>query len=170
MRERLVVWATALCFFMTSLSVMTGYRIFVYAQQPSLNVERRQGSGVPAMNCVQGESYFEINPAVAGYNLWLCTTTNTWTRTATPGLAPGVGASLASSATITPTNQIHHVTGTATVSTIATTNVSVGNTLILIPDGLFITDTVGNISLASAAVVNKILVMTWDGTKWNPVY
>jgi hypothetical protein len=45
-----------------------------------------------------------------------------------------------------------------------------GGTIYLIPDAAFTTDATSNISLASTAVINKTMAMTWDGTKWNPSY
>lgn len=90
------------------------------------------------------------------------------------GLAPGMGAALASAGTITPTNVIHHVTGVTTVSTIATTNLNLqtGDTLTLIPDGLWSTNTAGNIALATTGVVNKALILTYDTVtgKFYPSY
>lgn len=78
---------------------------------------------------------------------------------------------IASGGTIAPTGNIHHISGTAAIATIT---VPAGCTptcqITLIPDGIFTTTTAGNISLASTAVVNKALIMTWDGTKWNPSY
>jgi hypothetical protein len=78
---------------------------------------------------------------------------------------------IASATTIAPTGNIHHISGTTAIATIT---VPAGCTptcqITLIPDGLWTTTTAGNISLASTAVVNKALILTWDGTKWNPSY
>ncbi len=86
----------------------------------------------------------------------------------------GVGAALASAATIAPTQPIHHVTGTVAVATITPPPGFGGNggQIILIPDALFTTTTAGNIALATTAVVNKALIMTYDPAtaKWYPSY
>jgi hypothetical protein len=82
-----------------------------------------------------------------------------------------VGAVIASATTIAPTNPIFHVSGTTAVVTITVPPAfPAGGSLYIIPDGAFTTTTAGNISLASTAVANKTLIMTWDGTKWNPSY
>jgi hypothetical protein len=81
---------------------------------------------------------------------------------------------LSSSATITPTLPIHFVSGTTTISTItAPFPISTtGGQITLIPTGLWSTNTAGNIALATTAVVNKALTMTYNfGTsKWYPSY
>jgi hypothetical protein len=83
----------------------------------------------------------------------------------------GMGSTLASAATIAPTNLIHHVSGTTTINTITVpTNFPVGGYIVLIADGVFLTTNVGNISLASTSVIGKSLILVWDGTKWNPSY
>jgi hypothetical protein len=78
---------------------------------------------------------------------------------------------ISSGTTIAPTGNIHHISGTTAIATIT---VPAGCTptcsITLIPDGLWTTTTAGNISLASTAVVNKALILAWDGTKWNPSY
>lgn len=78
---------------------------------------------------------------------------------------------LVSAATITPTRTIHHVSGSAAVATIT---VPAGCTptcvIYLVPDGTWTWTTGGNVSIAGSAVVNKVLIMVWDGTKWNPSY
>jgi len=89
-------------------------------------------------------------------------------------LAAGMGAVLdSSSPTITPTNIIHHVSNTGAITTItAPSGVQAGDTVILIPNAAFTTTTAVNIAIASTAVTNKTLVMTWDSTnsKWTPSY
>jgi hypothetical protein len=81
---------------------------------------------------------------------------------------------LSSSATITPTLPIHFVSGTTTISTItAPFPISTtGGQITLIPTGLWSTNTAGNIALATTAVVDKALTMTYNfGTsKWYPSY
>ena len=80
------------------------------------------------------------------------------------------GANVASATTITPTAMIFHVTGTTTIATLNVPYASWTGQLFLIPDGLWSTTTGGNIALGSTAVVNKVLVMTYDGTFWYPSY
>ena len=81
---------------------------------------------------------------------------------------------VASSATIAPTAPINFVSGTTTISTItAPAGISSGGgQIVLIPTGLFSTNTAGNIALATVAVVNKAIIMTYDATttKWYPNY
>lgn len=89
---------------------------------------------------------------------------------ATSSAAP----TIASAATIAPTTQILFVSGTTAISTItAPSPISVGGgTITIIPTGVFTTTTTGNIALASIAVVNRALMMTYDvtTTKWYPSY
>jgi len=82
---------------------------------------------------------------------------------------------VASASSISPTTGAFHVSGTAAISTISAPSGCSGTvmcSLILVPDGAFTTNTSGNIALASTAVVNKALTMTYDpGTsKWYPSY
>ena len=106
----------------------------------------------------------------------------TFTKTTTMNVAVMFGltaqrsaaSTLASAATITPTAQVHYVSGTTAVVTItAPSPISIGGgTITLIPTGLFTTTTAGNIALATTAVVSKALHMTYDATavKWYPSY
>lgn len=88
-----------------------------------------------------------------------------------PFIATNASSVIASGATIAPTNSIHHISGTAAISTITVPpQCSPTCTISLVPDGAFTTTTGGNISLASTGVVNKVLILVWDGTKWNPSY
>lgn len=85
-------------------------------------------------------------------------------------------SSLASAATIAPTAPVTHVTGTTTVSTITAPSgfavSGLGGCLRLVPDGLWATNTAGNIAIASTAVVSKMLIMCYDNatSKWYPSY
>lgn len=111
-------------------------------------------------------------------NLLLGTTTQPTTSNnivvaglnATSAAAP----TIASATTIAPTKQITFISGTTAIATITAPNpISTGGGQItLIPTGLFTTTTAGNIALASIAVVNKALIMTYDTTtaKWYPSY
>ena len=81
---------------------------------------------------------------------------------------------IASAGTITPVTPISFVSGTTTINTItppagiATT----GGQITLIPTGAWSTGTTDNIALATTAVINKALIMTYDAqtTKWYPSY
>lgn len=89
---------------------------------------------------------------------------------ATSAAAP----TIASAATIAPVTQIVFISGTAAIDTItAPAPISLGGGQItLIPTGIFTTTTLGNIALASTAVVSLALIMTYDVTtaKWYPSY
>lgn len=93
------------------------------------------------------------------------------------GISPvAVGTAVASAATIAPTAPITHITGITAVVTITPpagcAAAGRGCTILLIPDGLFTTTATGNIALASSAVVNKVLAMTYDNatSKFYPSY
>jgi hypothetical protein len=81
----------------------------------------------------------------------------------------GVGADLASAATIIPTNAIHVVTGTATISTINAPSQFSGP-IWLIAGGAWTTNTSGNISLATSPTVGSVVMFVYDyvTTKWYP--
>lgn len=89
---------------------------------------------------------------------------------ATAAAAP----TIASSNTIAPTKPITFISGVTVLKTItAPSPISAGGGQItLIPTGLWSTDLTGNIALATTAVVNKALIMTYDTTtgKWYPSY
>lgn len=89
---------------------------------------------------------------------------------ATSAAAP----TIASATTIAPTTQIVFVSGTTAIDTITPPSpISLGGGQItIIPTGLFTTTLLGNIALASTAVVSKALIMTYDVTtaKWYPSY
>jgi hypothetical protein len=89
--------------------------------------------------------------------------------------APLQGAAIASASTIAPTNGVFHVTGTAAIDTITPPATCITGTacqITIIPDGIFTTTIAGNIALASTAVVNRTLTLTYDATttKWYPSY
>lgn len=89
---------------------------------------------------------------------------------ATAAAAP----TIASAATIAPTVTISFVSGTTAIDTItAPSPISAGGgQIVLVPTGLWSTTTAGNIALATTAVVNKALMLTYDTTtaKWYPSY
>ncbi len=71
---------------------------------------------------------------------------------------------------------ILHVTGTTTIQTItapsAFSDNNYGGCTVLIPDGLWATNTAGNIAIATTAVVSQALTMCYDhsAAKWYPSY
>lgn len=83
-------------------------------------------------------------------------------------------STLASASSITVTRPVHFVSGTTTISTISVPTImgNTGGQITLIPTGLWSTNTAGNIALATTAVVNKALIMTYDtaSNKWYPSY
>lgn len=81
-----------------------------------------------------------------------------------------LGAVLTSGATITPTSTFHHVSGTATINTITVPYPGFVGPITLFPNGVWALGTSGNIAVASTAVVNKPLFVTFDGTAWYPSY
>lgn len=86
-------------------------------------------------------------------------------------LLSGTGANLSSGATITPTNEAHHVTGVGTIATIATTNINTNKaeTITLIADGAWTWSNGGNIaSPAIVAVATTPYTFVWSpsDSKW----
>jgi len=81
---------------------------------------------------------------------------------------------IASAATIAPTELVTIITGTTVISTITPPApiASGSGFIILIPTAAFTTVNTGNIAIASTAVVSKALIMTYDTTsaKWYPSY
>lgn len=79
---------------------------------------------------------------------------------------------IAAAATIAPTSNVFHVSGTAhTVDTITIpTGLQAGASLTMIPDSTWSTTTSGNIKIASTAVVGKAMLMFYDGTLLYPSY
>jgi hypothetical protein len=84
-----------------------------------------------------------------------------------------VTPTIASAATIQPTAPITFISGTTNVVDITSPEAFVGGGQItLIPTGLWSTTTAGNIALATTAVVDKALIMTYDAAtdKFYPSY
>jgi hypothetical protein len=81
---------------------------------------------------------------------------------------------VASASTTTVTTRVAFISGTTAIATLTvpTAFASSGGQLTLIPTGAFTTTTAGNIALASTAVVNKALIMTYDSVtnKFYPSY
>lgn len=81
------------------------------------------------------------------------------------------GATVASTATVAITGNYFVVSGTNTIATITVpAGWGLGQCIAIEPSGVFLTTTTGNISIASTAVVSKMLFECWNGTKWNPSY
>ena len=85
---------------------------------------------------------------------------------------PVLGTTVASPAGVmATTGTIFTVSGTNAITGITVPNgAAPGYQVTLIPSGAFTTTNAGNIRIASTAVVGKTLVMTWDGTKFDPSY
>lgn len=89
---------------------------------------------------------------------------------ATSAAAP----TIASAATIAPTKIITFISGTTIIDTITAPApiATRGGQITLIPTGAWSTSTAGNVALATTAVANKALILTYDTTtaKWYPSY
>ena len=88
-----------------------------------------------------------------------------------------VAPTIASAATIAPTNTVTFVSAGAvtaiTTITPPTNLLTGGGIIVLIPTGIWSTNITGNIALATTAVVGKALIMTYDSAataKWYPSY
>src|ERR1035437_3898888 len=85
--------------------------------------------------------------------------------------ATQVGGGIPTAATISPAQNIHHITDATTpIATITPPYTGFIGTITLIPDAAFTTTTGGNIAIISTAVIGKALIMTCDGTSWYPSY
>ena len=117
---------------------------------------------------------FLVAPPKDRFSASLTATVNQLTDQA--NLDVTIGAVLPSAVSITLTNQFHHVSGTAAIKTIVIPSDSVtgggftGGAIYLIPDAAWTTITGGNIGLGSTAVVGKVLIMVYDGSKFWPSY
>jgi hypothetical protein len=122
----------------------------------------KTGTGVTQPLTLQIDSNTVISVTAGGF-----------TNAGVQGTA-AVAPTIASATTIAPTKDITFISGTAAIATItAPSPISAGGGQItLIPTGIFTTTTGGNIALATTAVVNRALIMTYDsGTaKWYPSY
>lgn len=118
---------------------------------------------VPYINVTTGHTFDCLGVTTAGQ----------WFQTNSPGGNLGlVGSTVASATSITPTGIMFPVSGTTSVATIAVpAGFAPGMSLYIRPTGVFATTTAGNIGLiTSATVVGRILIMTWDGSKFWPSY
>lgn len=75
------------------------------------------------------------------------------------------GATLKSGPSLTLTNRIHHVSGTAAIKNIVVPS-GVGGDIILVPDAAWTTVTGGNIGAAFTATANVPVHAVFDGSKW----
>lgn len=128
---------------------------------------------VPGTACVSTNSPTLPHVYVKSGHRFDCTGvsgTQQWMLTSGPD-SPVLGTAVASATTIAATGTIFHVTGTTAVVTITVPNGwAPGNSIYLIPDAVFTFTAAGNVALAGSAVVNKILILTWSGSKWVPSY
>lgn len=76
------------------------------------------------------------------------------------------GASLTSASTITPTDGIHELTGTTTITTITVPSDFSSGTIIFIPTAAAVFNTGGNIGANFTATANVPVHATYDGTSW----
>jgi hypothetical protein len=94
--------------------------------------------------------------------------------TTTPGVSSSASSVLTVSGNvIAPTGSVHHV-GAGLVKTITVPAFVTGPWLLaLVPDVAFTYDATGNIVVPAGggtAVVNKLMLLAWDGSKFTPSY
>lgn len=97
-----------------------------------------------------------------------------WTSPSiTPFLLSTTSVLTISSNTIAPTSVIHHV-GAGLIKTITVPVTCTPTCQIqIVPDAAYTYDATGNIVLPAGggtAVINRLMIFFWDGTKWNPSY
>ena len=78
------------------------------------------------------------------------------------------GGNVASAATITPTGNLFHVTGTTNITGIDSTAIQPGTTIRMIFDAILTVVAGGTLKMAGNFVTSAadMLVMTWDGANW----
>jgi hypothetical protein len=83
-------------------------------------------------------------------------------------LSTSVGTAVASAATISPTGNVFHVTGSSSVTSINGIGVRAGATVTLIFDGTATVVDGGNLKLAGnfVATAEDTLELVWDGSNW----
>lgn len=136
---------------------------------PSGQCTRTALSAVPVV--VQGG--VGLTSEVGG--LWDClgvTTAGQWVETNGNDGLYVFGSTVASATSVTPTGNYFKMSGTVNpVSTIVLpAGTSAGFCLSIEPTGAWVTDTGGNILIASTAVTGKVMTMCWNGAKWAPSY
>ena len=123
--------------------------------------------------------YFNKVPSVTTINFLDGAVYNSGARSLDVGGLLDVGptalpTAVASATTITAPagGNTFHVTGTTTIATINSPFGGRSGCINIIPDGIFATNTAGNIALASTSVVSKVLTECFDPTttKWYPSY
>jgi hypothetical protein len=125
----------------------------------TFNANNATGSYISAYTAnntfVRVDTYAQITDSIFVSNLYF------------GGTTPPLNT-VASASTITANDPVTNVSGTAAISTINSALAQIT----LIPTGLWTTNTAGNIALASTAVVNKALTLSYNSTtsKWYPSY
>ncbi len=78
------------------------------------------------------------------------------------------GAAVASAASITPTGNLFHLTGTTGITSISGTGVSAGTEITIIFDGVLTVTNGSNLVLAGnfTTAANSTLTLAWDGANW----
>lgn len=134
-------------------------------------------ASAPVGQCLRSSLQFVPAILVGGVNngkFYDClgvTTAGQWTLVSEPG--PQIlGSTVASVAgVITATGTVFTVSGTAAITGITLpAGWAVGMSLYITPSAIFTWTAATNIALAGTAVVNKMLVFTWNGAKWVPSY
>ncbi len=80
---------------------------------------------------------------------------------------------MASATTVAPTKSLVHVSGTVAIQTITVPYTGFVGSITFIPDGLWTLTAGGNITVFSGggiAVVDKPMIVTYDGTAWRCSY
>lgn len=107
--------------------------------------------------------------------LWDClgvTTGGQWVQTNGQSALAVLGSTVASATSVTPTGTYFKMSGTVNpVSTIVVpAGTAPGFCLQIEPTAAWVTDTGGNILIASTAVTGKVMTQCWNGAKWAPSY
>jgi hypothetical protein len=100
------------------------------------------------------------------------TTAGQLTQTNANGVAT-LGATMASVAGVLGafTGQVLTVSGTLAITGFTNpAGIQPGFAISIVPSGIFTWTAANNIALAGTAVVNKLLVFVWNGSKWVPNY
>lgn len=84
------------------------------------------------------------------------------------GIYGGVVASLAGVLVLPGDALMYTISGALAITGIQVPYTGFQGIIILIPSGTFTWTTATNIGLAGTAVVGKIIIMAYDGTKWWP--
>jgi hypothetical protein len=88
-----------------------------------------------------------------------------------PTAPPSPTAAVASAAAeITPSGPLFHITGTSAITGFVQPTGFTSGSITVIPDGTFTWTTANNIALAGTAVVDKIIIFTydWNSAAWYP--